>query len=68
MRIFQEQKPSNNGMITNASCHSEQDKLQHESLILAQVNAGGVPNTCKSNGDAFEEASVELKVSLVADG
>ena len=41
----------------------EQDKLQHESLILAQDERWRGAYTRKSNGDAFEEASVELKVS-----
>ena len=32
------------------------------------MNAGGVPNTCKSNEAAMKETSVNGLVDLVADG
>ena len=32
------------------------------------MNAGGVPNTCKSNGNLATETSVEDARILVADG
>ncbi len=32
------------------------------------MNAGGVPNTCKSNEALIKETSVNLVFDLVADG
>ena len=32
------------------------------------MNAGGMPNTCKSNEAIWIETSVDWKIDLVADG